>query len=175
MAGAPRERIALCIEGLCCAEEIGALRREVGSRPGITALEFDLLSAKMTAEFDPDVTDPDQIATAVRATGMRARPWCGASHGEETLWRRHGRQMMTWASGLCTAGGFTLHATLHESPLAALRSHVAADLPLAGVLLYCTAIVTGVWFVGDELKYEEFEDYLLIHADHSNGETNETR
>ena len=58
------------VEGLDCAEEVAILRREVGGLPGVTDLEFDVLNARMSVEYDPDVIEAEKIVAAIVATGL---------------------------------------------------------------------------------------------------------
>ncbi|NUP89071.1 MAG: heavy-metal-associated domain-containing protein, partial [Candidatus Sumerlaeia bacterium] len=69
------QTVSLRVEGMCCAEEVSALRREVESQPGVVSLSFDLLSARMNAVIDPSLAGADALARAVARTGMRATPW----------------------------------------------------------------------------------------------------
>ena len=69
------EQIALKVHGLDCAEEVAILTREVGKRPGVIELDFDVLNARMSVEYDPVRTSPADIVAAVAAAGMKAVPW----------------------------------------------------------------------------------------------------
>ena len=67
-----------------CAEEVLLLRRQLGARTGVRDLQFDILHARMTVEYDPQLIQPPDIETAVPATGMdrSLASWLGdLSHG----------------------------------------------------------------------------------------------
>jgi copper chaperone CopZ len=70
------------VKGLDCAEEAATLRRQLGGRAGILRLDFDLINARMTVEYDPQVVSPQEIEASVASTGMRAIPW-------EQRWHPH--------------------------------------------------------------------------------------
>jgi len=116
---------------------------------GVFALEFDLLSGRMTVSYEPNATDPDAIAEAVAKAGFTAVPWGPGGEAEPaSFWGQHGRLLMACASGLLLAAGFLTHWALHGSLVDAISEGSRAHaFPLASVLLYAGAIVAGGWFV----------------------------
>lgn len=143
-------RIDYRVEGLDCSEEVAILRREVGGKPGIVDLEFDVVNARMSIEFDPDAISSDEIVSAVNSTGMKATPWEGRSaHKEGPFWMQHGRLVMTVASGTLLLSAFITHWVLHGSLLDAFASgyHEQHTFPLPVILLYLGAVVGGAWYV----------------------------
>lgn len=138
------------VTGLDCAEEVSILRREVGGKPGIIDLEFDVVNARMAVEFDPDAISADEIIAAVDATGMKATLW-ELRHAEQegSLWQRQGRMIMTTASGAFVAAAFVTHWMLHGSLLDAFSGgyHGSHALPLPVIVLYLVAVACGGWFV----------------------------
>jgi Zn2+/Cd2+-exporting ATPase len=54
-------RIEYRVQGLDCSEEVTILRREVGGKPGIIDLEFDVVNGRMSVEFDPDAISAPEI------------------------------------------------------------------------------------------------------------------
>ncbi|MCB2156192.1 heavy metal translocating P-type ATPase [bacterium] len=139
---------AFRILGMDCAEEIAALKAELSPMDGVGELSFDLLSAKMTVEFDPASTNLEALAAAVKRTGMTAKPWTEKGADEETaFWERRGRSVMTTASGAATAAGFVIHAAIGGFPAAFGWGETDGPMPIAPVILYSLAIITGGWFV----------------------------
>jgi Cd2+/Zn2+-exporting ATPase len=135
---------------MCCAEEVGILRREVGGKPGIIDLEFDVLNARMTVEFEPDLLSADEIVRAVGDSGMKAIPW-ERRRPEPTgaFWERHGRLVLTAASGILLLAAFVTHWALHGSLVDALagggrESHA---FPRSVMLLYLLSAASGAWYV----------------------------
>jgi len=122
----------------------------VGGKPGIIDLEFDVVNARMAVEFDPDAISAEEIVSVVNATGMKATPW-ELRHVEEeiSLWRRHGRLIMTTTSGMLVVAAFVSHWVLHGSLLGALAGGYqgAHVLPLPVIVLYLSAVVCGGWYV----------------------------
>ncbi len=130
-------------------EEVAVLKREVGGRPGVLNLDFDVVGGRMSAEYDPETIDADAIVSAVAATGMRASPWSEVGETEAlSFWEVHGRFVMACASAVLLAAGLVVHAVAHGGFVHALvgggDGHV---FPVASIALYVAAIVTGAWFV----------------------------
>jgi len=139
------------VDGLDCAEEVAALKREVGGRPGVLSLDLDVLNARMTVTHDPEQIRAEEIIEAVAATGMRAVPWKErAKPAPESFWQRHGRLMMAGASGVLLVAGVLAHwlvcgSLLHV--LAAGDGGRQGAFPPVAILLYAGAMVSGAWFV----------------------------
>ncbi|AMV70609.1 heavy metal-translocating P-type ATPase [Desulfuromonas sp. DDH964] len=143
-------RIDYRIQGLDCSEEVAILRREVGGMPGIIDLEFDVVNARMTVEFEPDALSADAIVHAVGATGMKATPWeLRRTRERGTFWQQHGRLVMTAASGAFLLIAFVTHGVIHGSLLDVVSgghrdSHA---FPPAVMLFYFLSAVCGAWYV----------------------------
>src|SRR6056297_888099 len=138
------------VQGMCCAEEVGILRREVGRKPGIINLEFDVLNARMTVELEPDLISADQIIQAVGKSGMKAIPW-ERRRIEPTgsFWERHGRLVLTATSGILLFTAFIVHWAVHGSLLDALTGGTQEShaFPPSVMLLYLLSAASGAWFV----------------------------
>ena len=137
---------AFKIIGMDCAEEVSALRKELGPMQGIRDLGFDVFNAKMTVEFDEGATSIENLQSAVKRTGMTAEPWSGSKQQDApTSWFRQGRTVLTMTSGALVAAGFATH-----SLSVGIRTAVSegdTPVPLMAKLLYGGAVITGVWFV----------------------------
>ncbi|MFW6153871.1 MAG: heavy metal translocating P-type ATPase [Planctomycetota bacterium] len=140
------------VQGLDCAEEVAILRREVGGLPGVIDLEFDVLNARMSVEFDPEATSGGQIVAAVNATGMTAVPWeLRGQRPKASPWQRHGRLIMAVASGVFLVSGFITHWILTGhllGPLAGGRDEAA--FPMAVLVQYAAAVLFGGWYVAPQ-------------------------
>ena len=167
------EQVAFKVHGLDCAEEVAILKKEVGGKVGVLALDFDILNARMTVTCDPEKITSDAIISAVAATGMRGVPWERRTEREtESHWQRHGRLVMSCASGALLAGGFVMHWCLHGSFLDALAAGDGVEehvFPLASVLLYVASIVAGAWFVAPKAvaaakRFRPDMNFLMIVA-----------
>lgn len=147
------------IRGMDCAEEVDALRREIGPLVGGEShLAFDILRGRMSVN-SPAVT-ADAIIGAVNKTGMQAEVWTedsGTPRPQDAgLWSRHGRLIVTVASGLMTLAGFLTHAILSGSYGEAFGSEglgLAHHVPLTARLAYLAGIVTGGWFVAPKALF----------------------
>lgn len=143
-------RIDYRVKGLDCSEEVAILRREVGGKPGVIDLEFDVLNARMSVEFDSDALSADEIEAAVEKTGMKATPWELRLEKEElSFWLRHGRLTMTVLSGVLLLTAFSTHWVISGSLLDAFTgSHDAEHaFPLAVNLFYLGSVASGALYV----------------------------
>lgn len=60
--------------GLDCQEEVGLLKKVLESKSGVFNLQFEVLKAKMTVEYEDDKISLHQIMRDVQAeTGMEIR------------------------------------------------------------------------------------------------------
>lgn len=149
----PQARIGLRfkIHGMDCAEEIGALKREVGPVVGgADCLGFNLLEGYMSVDRDAPSTDADAILRAIARTGMRGEPWDGEKPAtEDSFWRRHGRSLLTATSGLLTLAGFLTHTYVVGGFVAALGSEgtglAQGTVPVASQALYALAALASAW------------------------------
>jgi len=145
-------KISYKVRGLDCAEEVAVLKRAVGDLDGVENLDFDVINGRMSVTYDSASTNSDAIVDAVNSSGMEAVPWEEAKgrEGEETFWRRHGRLIMTVASGVLLACGVISHWWIHGSLLDALLSGHGKEghvFPRISILFYVGSIVTGAWYV----------------------------
>jgi len=148
MPPVPPEGRHFKIRGMDCAEEVRALKREVGPLVGGDGhLAFDLLKGRMTVAVPRGFPSPGEreLLKAVARAGLAAEPWDAAPPRDERFWQRRGREATTVLSGLATLAGFAAHAVAAGGVAAALGGEAA--LPLASRLLYLLAIVAGGWFV----------------------------
>ncbi len=146
--------LVLRIAGLDCAEEVSALKRTVGALPGIVSLDFDIFNAKMSVTFDPSLTSEDSIALAVRKAGLSSQPYSCASPGKACLasesLHRNTRLMACALSGALLFAGTATHYAMHPSimdVIAGCEGMLEHEYPLAVIVLYVCAVISGAWFV----------------------------
>ena len=139
------------IRGMDCAEEVTALKRQVGPVVGgEDRLDFNILAGKMTVKADsPDIT-VQAVQQAVRSAGLEAVLWeqVGAQHpGAEagTFLARHGRAISCAASLALLAMGFLTHVLAEGLVAAATAEH--HEFPLASILLYSASVIVGAWYI----------------------------
>ena len=136
-----------------CAEEVAALKQEVGPLvKGHGELVFDVMNAKMGVYLTDDQITSSMIIDAVARTGMRADPWKADTVApvSSSFWELHGRTVLTVVSGVFLAAGFLSHALLAGGIKAALGSEgmaVAQGIPIVTRILYGCGIVAGSWHV----------------------------
>jgi Cd2+/Zn2+-exporting ATPase len=133
-----------------CAEEVEALRRELGPLVGgEEQLAFDLMAGQMLVAV-PEEEVPDQaILEGVQRAGLTGVRVAADGQGVElSWWQRHGRTLMTAASLVFTLAGLLLHADAARSGLVALGlDHADGAIPLTARLAYLLAVVSGAWFI----------------------------
>lgn len=149
------ERADFRIKGMCCATEVGVLRREVGPLVGGELnLAFDLLAGKMSVISPGGGIDADAVMRAVAGTGMEAVPWEAETVTRtrlqtDPLWERHGRLILCLVSGMLATAGVLGHGFQEGSWLKAFAEDMDASQgpPLSSKILYAGAILAGGWTV----------------------------
>ncbi|MFH1553428.1 cadmium-translocating P-type ATPase [Xanthobacter autotrophicus] len=140
------------IHGMDCADEIAALKREVGPLVGEDKLAFDLLNGRMSIDIAPDAALEVKIEKAVIRAGLRAEPWTEGATSEGALAEERRRRIQSWltaASGVFAALGFAVHAWLGGGIVAAFEAgeHALGSTPLASIVLYTLAVLCAVRYV----------------------------
>jgi len=132
-----------------CAEEIDALRREVGPAVGgEDRLSFDLLGGQMVVAADGDAVPDAVIIATARKAGLDATPIGSGFVADFGWWQRRGRLVVTVASGCGIGAGMLIHGLTTGSPLDALRlSATPGALPVSCLAAYVFATLAGAWFV----------------------------
>jgi len=149
---APSPTLRFKIQGMDCAEEIAALKREVGPLVGgEDRLAFNLLEGTMSVDREALPGSVDAILRAIARTGLQAQLWSKRkTPSEESFWTRHGRSLLTAASGVLTLAGFLTHAVLAGGFAAALGSEGAGlvhHVPLMAQSLYALGVLAGAWYI----------------------------
>lgn len=140
------------IRGMDCAEEVAALKHEVGPLVGgEELLSFDLIQGKMILSSDIESPSGSEIVEAVKRTGMQAIPWeqhVLQSGQEVGWWERHGRLLMVLVSATCLLLALLFHVIQYGivDALAGGASRTHA-YPMASLGLYVVTIITGGWFI----------------------------
>ena len=140
-------QLELRIDGMHCAEEVSAIRQELGARPGVRALQFDILNAKLSATYEPQVISPDVIVASINKLGLGAEPWRDARAAPAgAKLPIDGHLVATIASGVLMTIGMLLHAA--QQGWRAVFGAATHDtvLPFA-IAAYIAATVCGAWFV----------------------------
>jgi len=145
------------VQGLCCADEVAALRKAVGPLfGGGEHLAFDVLNARMTVPAEAADVKDEAILKAVAATGMSATPWSAPTGKDETDTHRRQQVFFTAASGVFVLIGLVIHVVLAGGFAEAWKlfgSHAEAPMPLPEVLAYAAAAALGARFVAIKAWY----------------------
>jgi Cd2+/Zn2+-exporting ATPase len=137
------------VDGLDCAQEVAALRREVGPLVGGDhRLSFDLLAGQMAVDAPGSTVSDEMIAAAAGRAGLRAAALVPeASPRPDHSWlRRHGRSLLATASAAALLAGLVVHAAV-AGPLAAVGLVHGPSLPRGAAALYLLATFAGSAFV----------------------------
>ena len=94
-----------------CADEAALIRRAL-NRPGIAALNFDLVGRRVDVTYDPSIVPPAAIVAAVTSTGLTAHTHdAGDVVGDDHHHHAHGHDTARWwvaASLLAFAAGWII-------------------------------------------------------------------
>ena len=161
-----RQTLTFRIDGMDCAEEVTALRRELLPVVGEESrLAFDVLNAELSVDVSGLAVDADQIIRAVKQTGIRAElrteeesAACptGVCAVPIRRSRVHRQTLLTTISGIGGATGFVLHAAFAGGVSAALGSEgmgVVKSAPWPAMIAYWVGIFAGLWIVGPKAWY----------------------
>src|ERR1051326_7411650 len=118
----------LYVEGLCCAEEEQLIRKKLGGVTGVDAMQFNLLSRKITVWHTCSL---DDITVALRNIGFTPRLRMGVEEPSSFL-QKHGHFILTSASGVFLVAGMLLN-----------HFQAAADSILIPIFLF--SIASGGW------------------------------
>lgn len=145
-------QIAFRIHGMDCADEIAALKREVGPLVGEDKLAFDLLSSRMSVDAAPDAALEALIEKAVARAGLRAEPWIEGAASEAAQTEERRKRVQSWLtilSGVLTALGFAVHAWLGGGVIAAFEAgeNALGSTPLPSIVLYTVAVLCAARYV----------------------------
>jgi Cd2+/Zn2+-exporting ATPase len=145
-------QVVFRIHGMDCADEIAALKREVGPLVGEDKLAFDLLNGRMSIDMTSDPALEARIEKAVARAGLQAEPWTEGDTSEAAQAEERRRRVQSWlttASGVFTALGFAVHAGLEGGVIAAFEAgeHALGSTPLPSVILYALAVLFAARYV----------------------------
>ena len=122
-------RSVFVVEGMDCADEVRLIEGALRSHPGVTALQFDVVSHRLVVE-GPIASS--EILRAITELGMTARLQ-GDVAPAATFWERRGRLLMTVTAGV--ALGLALLVGQVEGPAAMVTA------------LLAMSTIAGGWFV----------------------------
>lgn len=125
------QTVAYKIKELDCAEECNILKRAFKDQPGVSSIDFDVLSGKMQISYDENTTDSQKILSIIKSTGMTASLWKDKEEVALTFWQKHGRLILCIVSGLFLLTGLITN----------------------GIVFYLLAIVAGGWYVAPKAFY----------------------
>ncbi len=90
---------AIAVEGMTCASCVAHVDKALRAAPGVSGGQINLARGRAVVRYDPAVTDPDRIATAIAAAGYGARPEStgdSPADAEDERLQRQIRHARTW-------------------------------------------------------------------------------
>ncbi len=141
------------VQGLDCAEEVAALRRQVGPLVGGNdRLGFDVLNGRMIVLETANQITADEVRKAVSRTGMSAVEWRKDDKMIERAseQRRRAQSWFTALSGISLFIGLALHIWLAGGFAAALqlfRGGAEQTIALPEIMAYSFAIAFGARYI----------------------------
>ena len=106
------------VAGMDCADEAALIRRAL-NRPGITALNFDLVGRRVDVTYDPSIVPASAILAAVADTGLVAHTHdAGDVVGDDHHHHHHHHDTAKWwaaASLACFAAGWIIDGAAAET------------------------------------------------------------
>jgi Cd2+/Zn2+-exporting ATPase len=154
-------RAVFTVAGLDCADEVRLIEGKLGKLPGVTALQFDVVSHRLTV--DGAITAPE-VQRALKDIGMTATA-LGETAAPQSFWQRRGRFVMTALSGVALAAGVAGEylgvpraanvallaiATIAGGWYVAPRGLRAARNRALDMNFLMTVAATGAWIIGEQ-------------------------
>ncbi|MGY4800888.1 heavy metal translocating P-type ATPase [Teichococcus aerofrigidensis] len=136
-------RAAWRVEGMDCAGCVAKVKRAVERLPGVSAVEVNLMTERLSAELEPRAS-PEGVRRQVEALGYRVSPLPGdaappAAHPEHD----HGHDHAGHHHGHDHAGHDHGHGHHHDDPADANRPWYATGK--ARLVFLLGALVAGAW------------------------------
>jgi len=131
------------IDGMDCAEEVGALEKELAKLKGIDSTAFDVLRSRMSVTYDETQTSDQAIRKAVAQAGLRADKW---SSGHEEKQTDKGRVIAMAISGGLLFIAFVSQVILYGWNHA-LGGESDSKTSWWIVAAYVISAIAGAWFV----------------------------
>ena len=138
------------VAGMDCADEAALIRRAL-NRPGITALNFDLVGRRVDVTYDPSIVPASAILAEVADTGLVAHTHdAGDVVGDDHHHHHHHHDTAKWwaaASLACFAAGWIIDGAAAETWSEALFGHSAEpghSHQGPAVVAYALSAVTGL-------------------------------
>jgi Cd2+/Zn2+-exporting ATPase len=139
------KKLQFRVFGMDCAEEVSLLRRELGRVRGVSDLTFDVVNGMLTVEFNSQKVTAEDLSKAIHRTGMRSEVWSESTR-QQAFWHRHGKLILSTASGLFLVAAMSVHAVHSDDPLRALLTHEThGHDSIWMAVLASAAIVAGSW------------------------------
>ncbi len=158
--------LRLHVHGMDCADEAALIRRALSALPGVSRLEFDLVTGHVHVLFDPSQTSADAIVSATRRTGLHAHaPETDDAAHDHADDHDHHSTAWTLASGALMSAGWVVDGIRADHWLDAFVGHAHEHDPRAS-MLYASAAVAGLWpmlpRVWASIRHRQLDMHVLV-------------
>jgi len=162
--------LRLHVHGMDCADEAALIRRALGTVPGVSRLEFDLVTGHVDVLFDPNTTSIATILSATRRTGLHAHlpQVADAVHDhphEHAHEHDHHSTGWTLTSGVLMVAGWIVDGVQADHWMDAFVGHGHQHDRFA-VVLYAGAALAGLWpmlpRVWASIRYRQLDMHVLV-------------
>lgn len=142
--------VRLRVPAMDCADEVALVRGAVEADPGVVAVAFDLVHARVDLTIDPALTSEAAVRTAIAGTGLAVEGDRVADAPSGPTGALRGAIDVV-ACGALVVAGWVLDGLAADTWLEALLGHRQGDSALAhghapaAVAAYAAAVVVGLW------------------------------
>ncbi len=153
-----------------CADEAALIRRALGTVPGVSRLEFDLVTGHVDVLFDPTKASIDTILSATRRTGLHAHvpqleDPAHDHHHEHAHDHDHHSTGWTLTSGALMMAGWVIDGFQADHWTDAFVGHGHGHDPRASIF-YAAAALAGLWpmlpRVWASIRHRQLDMHVLV-------------
>ena len=164
--------LRLHVAGMDCADEAALVRHSL-ARPGIVALNFDLVGRRVDVTYDAERISPESILAAVASTGLVAHTHAAGDHvGDDHVQHQHHHDTARWwaiASGVFLGLGWIVDGIYSDSWREAVFGNHGesghAHHPAAAAA-YAVSAATGLWPMMPRafaaLRFKRLDMHVLV-------------
>jgi cation transport ATPase len=141
--------IRLRVPAMGCADEVALVRGAVEADPGVVAVAFDLVHARVDLTIDPAITSDAAVRAAIARTGLAVE--ADRSPDGPAASPAFTGAVDVIACGALVVAGWVLDGLAADTWLEAVVGHREGGSPLAhghapaAVAAYAAAVVVGLW------------------------------
>jgi Zn2+/Cd2+-exporting ATPase len=144
-------KVILKVSGMCCVDEVNAIKKQMKAKISSDRLNFDLISEKLTIDITGIVITDKEIIQIIKKSGFTAILWSNyiKRANTETLFEKYKFLCLSISSFVFLLLGYTYHAYKYDFIIALSGGEYSYNhsYPLLTIILYCVSIILGGWVV----------------------------